>query len=138
MGYVESVLPSWLRRLYECQNEIKKLAIFDENSLKEVFGEKIVCDNFIDYLSKNAKYAFNTSNWYLSLLRDFFPYDNANKYYLELVTNVMGQQKINYNFLLSKMMNTIRKNWKNYDKENFSMKLNVYKSLILLLLFEKL
>ena len=138
LGYVESVLPSWLRRLYECQNEIKKLAIFDENSLKEVFGEKIVCDNFIDYLSKNAKYAFNTSNWYLSLLRDFFPYDNANKYYLELVTNVMGQQKINYNFLLSKMMNTIRKNWKNYDKENFSMKLNVYKSLILLLLFEKL
>lgn len=138
LGYVESVLPSWLRRLYDQQNLIKKLSIFNEDSLKENLSEKIVSDNLIEYLSINAKYPFNTSNWYLSLLRDFFPYNTANKYYLDLVTNIMGQKKINYDFLLSKFMDLIRSNWKNYDNENFIMKINVFKSLMLLLLFEKL
>lgn len=50
----------------------------------------------------------------------------------------MGQQHINYDFLLSKMMHLIRSNWRNYDTQNFSMKINVYKSLMLLLLFDKL
>ena len=138
LGYVESVLPSWLRKLYDQQNNIKKLQIFNESSLKDNLSEKVVCDNFIDYLSKNSKNSFNTSNWYLSLLRDFFPYDTANKYYLELVMNIMGQKQINYDFLLSKLMNTIRTNWRNYDTQNFILKINVYKSLMLLLLFEKL
>lgn|GEM_PF-1349050 len=138
LGYVESVLPSWLRKIYDEQNKIKKLEIFNEDSLKETFGKKVVADNFIDYLIKNTKYPFNTTNWYLALLRDFFPYNTANKYYLDLVTNIMGQKAINYDFLISKMMDVIRTNWKNYDTQNFTMKINVYKSLMLLLLFEKL
>lgn len=138
LGYVESVLPSWLRRLYDEQNVIKKLTVFNGDSLKETLSNQIVSGNFIEYISSNSKYPFNTSNWYLSLLRDFFPYDISNKYYLDLVTNIMGQKKLNYDFLLSNIMKVIRTNWRNYDTQNFSMKLNVYKSLMLMLLFEKL
>ncbi len=138
LGYVESVLPSWLRQLYDQQDFIKKLPIFKEDSLKEIIDKKIVSDNFIDYLSSNSKYAFNKHNWYLALLRDFFPYDTANKYYLDLVVSIMSQQHISYDFLLSKIMSVIRANWRNYDTQNFSLKINVYKSLMLLLLFDKL
>ena len=138
LGYVESVLPSWLRRVYDNQNKIKKLEIFNEESLKATFGKNVVADNFIDYLLKNSKYPFNSTNWYLALLRDFFPYNTANKYYLDLVTKIMGQKSINYDFLLSKIMDIIRTNWKNYDTQNYTIKINVYKSLMVLLLLDKL
>lgn len=138
LGYVESVLPSWLRLLYNQQQIIKKLPIFNEDSLKDVLGDNVVSRNFIDYLSDNSKIPINKNNWYLSLLRDFFPYNEANKYYLDLVVKIMGKQQINYDFLLSKIMNLIRTNWRNYDKQRFSMIINVYKSLMLLLLLEKL
>ena len=138
LGYVESVLPSWLRRVYDNQNKIKKLEIFNEESLKATIGKNVVADNFIDYLLKNSKYPFNSTNWYLALLRDFFPYNTANKYYLDLITKIMGQKSINYDFLLSKIMDIIRTNWKNYDTQNYTIKINVYKSLMVLLLLDKL
>ena len=138
LGYVENVLPSWLRTLYDEQFFIKKLALFNEDSLKETIKDDIVCSDFIDYISKNSKYPFNTTNWYLSLLRDFYPFDTANKYYLEIVTSVMGQQKISYEFLLSRIIKIIRGNWKNYDTQFSFIRINVYKSLMLILLFEKL
>lgn len=135
LGYVESVIPSWLKKVYDEQSKINKLSIFGEDALKENIDKKIV-DSFIVYL--NSKEHFNTKNWYLKILRDFFPYKTDNKYYVDLVTSIMGQKSINFNFLLSNMMKKIRSNWMKYDKENFDLKINVYKSLMLILLFKKL
>ena len=138
LGYVESILPSWLRQLYDTQREIKNLKIFNEDSLKKVFGEKTIGSNFIEVLQNTKNYSIKSNNWYLTLLRDFFPRKTSNKYYLELVTAIMGQKPINYDFLLSKFLNVIRRNWKNYDEESMFMFRNVYKSFILLVLLEKL
>lgn len=137
LGYVESVLPSWLQEIYDAQNFIKNLLIFDEDHMDMIFGDKET-GGFVDrFKNFNKNYPINSFNWYLGFLRDFFSFTN-NKYYLGIVNSIMSKNFIDYDFLLKNIMNVIRGNWRNFDNQNYIMRVNVIKALHLILLFDKL
>ncbi|WP_143741330.1 TIGR02556 family CRISPR-associated protein [Methanosphaera sp. WGK6] len=137
LGYVESIIPSWLQKIYLSQKEVKSLTIFNEDHMKEIFGDKVTGD-FIKLVSTNNKTYLSQYNWYLGFLRDFTSTRNSNKYYLEIVNSIMSNNTIDYDFLLEQIMSVIRKNWRNYDEEYGFMRYNVFKGLHLLILLDKL
>lgn len=135
LGYVESVLPSWLQKIYKTQEQVRNLPLFNEDNMKIIFNEKDP-GNFIERIkNQNKKYPLNEHNWYLGLLRDFIPF-NENKYYIELVTSIMTSNHIDYDFLLKNIMDKIRYNWRNEEFE--FMKINIFKSLHLMLFLDDL
>lgn len=139
LGYIESVLPSWLNTIYESQLRIKNQPIFSEEVIKDVFGKNSEGNliDYINFLNKKNKnsYFVNEFNWYISFLRDFFSYFSY-KMYIEIVVSVFNQKKINFDFLLSIFMKKIRQQWK---QNNISyIKLNTMKVLSLILLFDYL
>lgn len=134
LAYVESVIPSYLNLLYSSQLKIANYDFFKEGNLKEILGKHE--GTFIQLINKNEKYYVCTEdNWYKKFLRDFIN-DFSRKMYIDTVVEVIGNRRIDYNFLLSKIMDKIRLNWRN--NENFPLKISVLKSLMLLLLFNDL
>ena len=102
-----------------------------------IFGDKET-GGFVDrFKNFNKNYPINSFNWYLGFLRDFFSFTN-NKYYLGIVNSIMSKNFIDYDFLLKNIMNVIRGNWRNFDNQNYRMRVNVIKALHLILLFDKL
>lgn len=137
LGYVESVIPSWLNEIYRAQILISELPIFNEDNMNAIFSNKSN-GNFINRISKmDNKYPLKKHDWYLGLLRDFIYFDN-NKYYIDTVNSILNESKIDYDFLLKNIMNKIRSNWRNYDNEYGFMKINVFKALSLILLLDHL
>lgn len=135
LGYVESILPSWLQKIYKTQNEVRNLSFFNEDNMKIIFDEDKAGDFIERIKNQNKKYTLNEHNWYLGLLRDFIPF-SENKYYIEVVNSIMTANHVDYDFLLKKIMNKIRSNWRN---EEFAfMKINMFKSLHLMLLLDDL
>lgn len=135
LAYVEGVSPSWLNKLYSTQLDISKFNFFNEENLKKIFGDKVV-GNFIDFINDKEKYYPCSDNkWYQKFLRDFFN-SFSEKIYLDLVVDVLSQKKLDYNFLLNYFMKKIRSNFKN--DEQYALKINVFKSLMLIILFGKL
>lgn len=135
LGYVESVLPSWLQKIYKTQEQVRNLPLFNEDKMKIIFNEKDPGDFIERIKNQNKKYPLNEHNWYLGLLRDFIPF-NENKYYIELVTSIMTSNHIDYDFLLKNIMDKIRYNWRNEEFE--FMKINIFKSLHLMLFLDDL
>lgn len=140
LAYVESISPSWLTTLYSAQFRISQFDFFDEKNLKQIFGQKIE-GNIIDLVNKNEKhYPCNNKKWYQKFLRDFF--DNnpkkSEKIYLDLVVDVLSQKKLDYNFLLSHFMKEIKSNWKNIQTNEYVLKINVLKALMLIILFSEI
>ena len=135
LAYVESIIPSWLTELYETQEKISSYDFFHEDNLKLVFGDKHSGD-FIGLINKNEKhYLCSYDNWYKRFLRDFIN-NFSRKMYIDTVVDIISNKKIDYNFLLSRMMNKIRFNWRN--EENYAMKVSILKSLMLLILLNDL
>lgn len=135
LAYVESISPSWLTTLYSAQSKISQFDFFDEENLKQIFGEKTE-GNIIELVNKNEKYyPCNDKKWYQKFLRDFFS-GYSKKVYLDLVVDVLSQKKLDYNFLLNHFMKKIQSNWKN--EENYALKINVLKALMLIILFNKI
>ena len=135
LSYVESVIPSWLNELYNSQKKIADYGYFHEDNLKLIFGNKHD-GNFIDLINKNEKiYPCNFNNWYKKFLRDFIN-NFSKKMYIDTVVKIISNRKVDYNFLMSKIMNKIRLNWRN--EENYALKVAVLKSLMLILLLNDL
>lgn len=135
LAYVESVIPSYLNKLYSSQLKIAEYDFFGENNLKLIFGEKHD-GNFIDLINKNEKiYPCSKDNWYKRFLRDFIN-SFSRKLYIDTVVDIISNYKLDYNFLLSRMMDKIRSNWRN--EENYALKISVLKSLMLLVLINDL
>lgn len=135
LAYVESVIPSWLNNIFEMQYKISHYDFFSEENIKSLFGDSHQ-GNFIDLINKNEKhYKCSQDNWYKKFLRDFI-YSFSRKMYIDSVANVINKRKLDYNFLMSQIMNTIRKSWRN--ENNYELKINVIKSLMLLLLLNDL
>lgn len=140
LGYVESLLPSWLNRLYQKQSDILDediYSFFSEEKMKVIFSSKAE-GNLIKYLKQKDKTVSNISetNWFKCILRFFMPYDSMNNYYIDTITSILKGKKINFDFLLSVFMNIIRTNWKKH--EDFYIKTNTMKSLIIIVLLNDL
>ena len=74
-------------------------------------------------------------NWYKRFLRDFINYFSR-KIYIDTVVDILNNKKLDYNFFLSQIMSKIRSDWRN--EENFSIKITVLKSLMLIILLTDL
>lgn len=135
LAYVESILPSWMGNIYRSQQKIIDFKIFSEDYMKSVIS-KDAEGNFINICNKNEKYyPVSQQNWYSGFLRGFFSAYSF-KNYLELVSSILSSKKIDFDFLLSRVMDEIRKNWRNQN--DYLIKINTFKSLALILLFSDL
>jgi len=135
IAYVESIIPSWLNELYDFQSKIADYNYFHEENLKLIFGNKHD-GNFITLINKNEKhYPCSTNNWYKRYLRDFIN-PLSRKLYIDSVVDILSNKKLDYNFLLSQIMNKIRSNWRN--NENYAIKISIIKSLMLIILLNDL
>ncbi len=132
LSYVESLLPSWMRNIYESQEKVIDFDIFSEDYMKSVFSKDSEGD-FIDVSNKCEKYyPVSSLNWYLGFLRSFFS-SYSFKNYLEIVSSVLSNKKLDFDFLLSRFVDNIRENWRNQN--DYLVKINTFKSLSLMLLF---
>lgn len=139
LAYTESVIPSWLNDLYNAQIKISDYDFFHEKNLKSIFGKNHE-GSFIDFINKTEKYyKCSTENWYKKLLRDFIN-DFSSKMYLDTVVKIISNNKVDYNFLMSRIINQIRLDWRNANEIIFDskVKISLLKSLMLLLLLNNL
>lgn len=135
LAYVESILPSWMHKIFENQRLILDNPIFSEDFLKTVLS-KDTTGNLISTVNNNRKfYLVTENNWYLGFLKDFFS-GYSFKYYLEIVSSIISEKDLDLDFLLSRFMDEIRVNWRNQN--DYAVKLNTLKSLALILLFNYL
>ena len=135
LAYVESVIPSYLNNLYDTQLKIAEYDFFREDNLKLIFKDNHEGD-FINLINKNEKhYKCSYDNWYKRFLRDFIN-NFSRKMYIDTVVDILSNKRLDYNFLLSRIMDKIRSNWRN--NENYALKVSVLKSLMLLILFNDL
>lgn len=135
LAYVESVIPSYLNQIYKSQSKIASYDYFSENNLKLILGEKHE-GNFIQLINKNEKnYPCAPDNWYKRFLRDFIN-NFSRKLYIDTVVDIISNKKLDYNFLMSRIMGKIRSNWRN--NENYALKISILKSLMLLILLNDL
>ena len=116
LSYIETVIPSWLNDLYKTQIKIADYNFFHEENLSLIFGKNHEGD-FLNVVNKyQDKFPCSNDNWYKRFLKDFlYPKskENIDKSYLDLVSKIIGNTKIDYNFILSKFMYVIRKQWIN-------------------------
>lgn len=135
LAYVESVIPSWLSTLYDYQHEIANFDFFNESNLKNIFGSKHT-GNFIELLNNKEKfYKCSDDDWFKKILRDFI-FSFSKKMYIDLVVDILSNNQLDYKFLMSRFMAKIRSNWRN--NEDYALKMSVLKSLMLLILIDKL
>ena len=128
LAYVESVIPSWLNNLYDVQLKISKDEFFAEENIKKYFGDKLE-GNFFNFIRCSSSY------WYPFVLRDFVLVFSR-KIYLDLIVNIINGNKLDYNFVLSRVMDKLQSNWR--KKEFYALNVNIYKSLALLLFLNEL
>lgn len=106
--YIEDVLPSRLRTLFEKKKNVDKKSIFkgsgkDGKSLSFTFG------NIWHFFQRNQE-------------------QDLSKYFFEITNNIFTNKKIDYSFLMWGMMNRIRKEFAN----NSSTKLSTFRGFQLL------
>ncbi|MCD5390969.1 type I-B CRISPR-associated protein Cas8b/Csh1, partial [candidate division NPL-UPA2 bacterium] len=115
--YVEDILPSRFRRLFEAKDKIDKMEIFRNE------------------LSKEGK---GLLNFDFRIVRNFFPYISQtvsyNKHFLELVNKIFSLKPIDYHFLLRFIMRRVRERFVNDDPT----RLDVLRGLMLLYYLKEL
>jgi len=117
--YVENILPSRLRKLFDVKKDVDNLEIFKE-CMVPVFEDK-------------KKMGDRSLELNFGVLRDFF-YDFTNKrwiskkYFLDIVNKIFVSKSINYDFLLNFIMRRIREDFIN----GYSTKTNALKGFMLL------
>lgn len=136
LAYIESVAPSFLTNLYQSQIEIADYDFFHEENMKLILGNNQE-GNFLNIINKNEKfYPCSTNNWYKKFLRDFInPF--SRKMYIDCVVDIISNKKLDYNFLLSKIMNSIRSDWRK-EENKYEVYISVLKSLMLFILLNNL
>lgn len=126
--YVEGVPPSWIRRLYDAIEKVAFLPFFKEEALQKILGEKWVGD---------LKKRDSTIG---GLVRTFFPSSKYtgvfDKYFLDIVGDILAQRPINRRFLIKAFMREIRN--KHLKEKAWQEKMLSLKSLMLLLFLEEL
>jgi len=122
--YVEDIPPSWIKKLSDTLKDVRNLKIFrEEETLKKIFGEKKIG-------GLDSRITINR------LIRPFFPPPNYDKSFINLIGNILGQRKIDKDFLINAFMREIRS--KHVNKENGEEKALCLKSFMLLKFLNKL
>ena len=136
LNYVESILPSWMKRIYLAQKIVEKDILFKEDNLKLNFGKNVE-GNFVKLRNHQSKGYINQYNWYAGFLRDFFP-SNHNKYFLDIIGSIVGGKALNEDFLISKFMDKIRQAHRIEPENDYSMKLLTTEAMMLYMFFNEL
>jgi len=117
--YVEDILPSRLKQLFEAKNVVDQEEIF-KNCMIPKFNDKWKKDG-------EMPLEFN-----FGIIRTFFPKVSNNrtfdKYFLEAVNGIFTEKPINYDFLLNFVMRKIRDDFLN----GYSTKIDTLKGFMLL------
>lgn len=136
--YIEDVPPSWVNNLFESFDAVKEEPIFREESLRILFGKKWVND-FIE-ASFNGKKLWKKGFTLGKLIRTFFPASKKtgvyDKYFLDIVGNILSQTQINKDFLIGSFLRELRN--KHVNSESFSEALYSLESIYLLIFIYKL
>ncbi|MBU1782948.1 TIGR02556 family CRISPR-associated protein [bacterium] len=115
--YVEDILPSRFKKLFEAKERIDNMEIFKNELSKE--GKRLLSFDF-------------------SIVRNFFPYVSKtvsyDKYFLEIVNKVFSLKLIDYQFLLRFIMRRVRDKFVNGEPT----RLDVLKGLMLLYYLKEL
>jgi len=116
--YIENILPSRLKTLFNVKKEVDKVDIFRECMIPIFENRKKV-----DELPLEFKF---------SIPRTFFPRVSDNrtydKYFLDIVNKIFTNKPIDYNFLMSFIMHKIRDDFKN----DYPTKISTLKGFMLL------
>jgi len=116
--YVEDVLPSWLKRIYDTQEEVKKRALFEEENIKKILG-KDWTGNFVTGRIKSEK-GLDNNNWYVKFLKDFFPYMKKrgvyNKEFGDVMASILSNKPLDKDFIFGAFVREIRNTIKKQDK----------------------
>jgi CRISPR-associated protein Csh1 len=129
LSYVESIMPSWISNLYDAHLKVKSNVMFQEDMIKSLFGKNAEGD-FINFYNKDRKYNHvKDYNWIFGFLRDFFPSSVANKYYIDLISSIFSNNKLNFSFILSHCMETIRQKFR--QNNEYFMRTMVIESLMI-------
>lgn len=139
--YIEDVLPSWIRRVDNAQNNIRKMRIFQEDNIKKIFGKKWVGD-FVTGL-KGEK-GLSKNNWYAVFARVFFPYSQTHGVYDQqfryLIGSILSNKKIDRDFIISAFVREIRETIKKREGkiDYYKMKILCLKAFMFYLFLEEL
>jgi CRISPR-associated protein Csh1 len=108
--YIEDILPSRLKRLFDVKKEVDNIDIFNECMIP-VFENK----------KKTGEYPLEFN---FGVLRTFFPRISDNrtfdKYFLDIVNKIFTNKPIDYNFLMSFIMQRIRDDFINDNPTKIS------------------
>ncbi len=124
LKYVENVLPSHLKKIYDVQKKIRSSSVFSENLVKVLFGKKEV-GTFVEFDLRKTKISQGKNNWYIAFSRRFF----TNKEFLEFVGGILSGKVIERKYLIARFLNVIRQEFRN--KNDYGFKLRVIESLMI-------
>jgi len=135
LNYVESVLPTWVKKLHEAQERVKKDILFQEYNLKPNFGN--IAGNFVNLRSTQSKFGIKNHNWYAAFLRNFFP-KTDNKYYLDIIGFIWRKMSVNNGFIISSFMNKIRKQHRQDPENDYFVKIFTIEALMFYMFLNEL
>ncbi len=134
--YVEDVPPSWIKRLFDTFNKVNKKSIYNQENLKILFGPK--WSN--DFIKSNWKGEKLKGMKMSGMIRSFFPTSKEtgiyDKYFLDIIGNILAEKPINENLLIDAFMREIRNKY--VKNETWTECLLALKSLYLLTFINKL
>ena len=123
--HIEDVPLTWIRKIYNVYKDILDLQIFNENSMKNIVGQKW------EGPLRNKK----REMYLAALIKFFFPSDSLDIEFLTVISNILEGRPINsdvmYRAFLRKIRNDIYENY-------FLAKMNTIKSFVLFLILKKL
>jgi len=136
--YAEDVLPSWLRKIYDSQKKIREMELFQEESIKKIFGKNWEGDFVKGRIRRDR--GLGENNWHVVFLRDFFPYTKThgvyNKEFREIVGAILSGKMVNKDLLFSAFTREIRQRAK--ENETYNLQILCVKSFMLYLFLKEI
>ena len=125
LHYIEDILPSRIKKLFEVKNEIDKIGIFREH--------------LVSVFEKQKKVGEKPLEFNFGILRNFF-YNKeerntiSDSYFLEATNKIFSSRPIDYDFILKFIVEKLRRDFSN----GYSTQTDTLKGFMLLIFLKKL